>query len=84
LAGETEVLRKNCPNAASSTTNPTCCPVANPGSHGGKPATNCLSYDTTLSEKIELSTTTAVITTKPTYAVYSMVIDGVILQPIKK
>jgi hypothetical protein len=39
LAGETEVLGENCPSAALSTTNPT-----NPGSHGGKPATNRLSY----------------------------------------
>jgi hypothetical protein len=26
--------------------NPTCCPDANPGHRGGKPATNCLSYGT--------------------------------------
>jgi hypothetical protein len=31
-----------------STTNPTCCPDANPGRHGGKPATNRLSYGTAL------------------------------------
>jgi hypothetical protein len=29
-----------------STTNPTCCPDANPGRRGGKPATNRLSYGT--------------------------------------
>jgi hypothetical protein len=29
-----------------STTNPTCCPEANPGRRGGKPATNRLSYGT--------------------------------------
>jgi hypothetical protein len=29
---------------ALSTTNPTCCPDANPGRHSGKPATNRLSY----------------------------------------
>jgi hypothetical protein len=27
-----------------SATNPTCCPDANPGRHGGKPETNRLSY----------------------------------------
>jgi hypothetical protein len=43
LAGETKVLWEN---AALSTTNPTCCPDANPGRSGGKPATNRLSYDT--------------------------------------
>jgi hypothetical protein len=31
-------------SAALSTTNPTCCPEANPGRRGGKPATNHLSY----------------------------------------
>jgi hypothetical protein len=36
---------KTCPSAALSTTNPTCCPDANPG-RGGKPATNRLSYGT--------------------------------------
>jgi hypothetical protein len=29
-----------------STTNPTCCPDVDPGRHGGRPATNCLSYGT--------------------------------------
>jgi hypothetical protein len=37
-------LEKTCPSAALSTTNPTCCPDANPGRRGGKPATNRLSY----------------------------------------
>jgi hypothetical protein len=46
LAGETEVLGKTCSNATLSTTNPTWCPVANPGRRGGKPATNPLSYGT--------------------------------------
>jgi hypothetical protein len=46
LAGETEVLGGNLPSAALSTTNPTCCPDANPGRRGGKPATNRLSYGT--------------------------------------
>jgi hypothetical protein len=40
LAGETEVLGENLPSAALSTTNPTCCPYANPGRRGGKPASN--------------------------------------------
>jgi hypothetical protein len=31
-----------------STTNPTCCPDANPGCRGGKPATNRLSYGAAL------------------------------------
>jgi hypothetical protein len=46
LAGETEVIGENCPSAALSTTNPTCCPDANPGRRGRKPATNRLSYGT--------------------------------------
>jgi hypothetical protein len=44
IGRETEVLRENCPNAALSTTNPTCCPDANPGCCGGKPVPNRLSY----------------------------------------
>jgi hypothetical protein len=56
LAGETEVdwqgkpkySEKTCPSAALSTTNPTCCPDANLGRRGGKPATNRLSYGTAL------------------------------------
>jgi hypothetical protein len=46
LAGETEVLGENLPSAALSTTNPTCCPDAIPGSRVGKPAINRLSYGT--------------------------------------
>jgi hypothetical protein len=38
------------PRAALSTTTPTCCPDANPGSCGGKPATNRLSYGTALEQ----------------------------------
>jgi hypothetical protein len=44
-----EVLGKTCPIAALSTTNATCCPDANPGRWGGKPANNRLSYGTTIS-----------------------------------
>jgi hypothetical protein len=44
--GNRSTRRKTCPNAALSTTNPTCCPDANPGRRGGKPATNRLSYGT--------------------------------------
>jgi hypothetical protein len=36
---------ETCPSAVLSTTNPTCCPDANPGRRGGKPATIRLSYD---------------------------------------
>jgi hypothetical protein len=39
-------LTKTCPTAALSTTNPTCCPDANPGRRSGKPATNRSSYGT--------------------------------------
>jgi hypothetical protein len=39
---------KTCPSAALPTTNPTCCPDANPGRRGGKPATNRLYYGTAL------------------------------------
>jgi hypothetical protein len=51
---------KTCPSAALSTTKPTCCPEANPGRRGGKPATNRLSYGTAKSltyfrENIEIS-----------------------------
>jgi hypothetical protein len=45
LAGETEVLGENLPSATLSTTNPTWPdPGSKPGRHGGKPATNRLSY----------------------------------------
>jgi hypothetical protein len=47
--GKQSTRRKTCPNAALSTTNPTCCPDANPGRRGGKPATNRLSYGTVMS-----------------------------------
>jgi hypothetical protein len=46
LVGEIEVLGKTCPSATLSTTNPTCCPDANPGRRDGKPATNRFSYGT--------------------------------------
>jgi hypothetical protein len=46
LAGETEELGENLPSAALSTTNPICCPYANPGRRSGRPATNRLSYGT--------------------------------------
>jgi hypothetical protein len=46
LAEEQKYSEKTCPNAALSTINPTCCPEANPGRHGAKPATNRLSYGT--------------------------------------
>jgi hypothetical protein len=41
--------RKTCLSAALCTTNPTCCPDANRGRSGGKPATNRLSYGTAAS-----------------------------------
>jgi hypothetical protein len=44
--GKPKYSGKTCPSAALSTTNLTCCPDANPGRRGGKPATNRLSYDT--------------------------------------
>jgi hypothetical protein len=43
--GKLKYSEKTCPNAALSITNPTCCPDANPGRRGGKPATN--KYDST-------------------------------------
>jgi hypothetical protein len=46
--GKPKYSEKTCPNASLSTTNPTCCPEANPGRRGGKPATNRLSYGTAL------------------------------------
>jgi hypothetical protein len=46
LAGKPKYSEETCPSAALSTTNPTCCPDANPGHRGGKPATNRLSYGT--------------------------------------
>jgi hypothetical protein len=44
---------KTCSSVALSTTNPTCCPDANPGRRGGKSATNRLSYDTATMEHNE-------------------------------
>jgi hypothetical protein len=44
--GKQKYSEETCPSAALSTTNPICCPDANPGRRGGKPATNRLSYDT--------------------------------------
>jgi hypothetical protein len=45
VAGKTEVLGENLPNATLSTINSTCLdPVLNPGLRGGKPATNRLRY----------------------------------------
>jgi hypothetical protein len=46
--GKPKYSEKTYPSAALATTNPTCCPDANPGRRGGKPATNCLSYGTAL------------------------------------
>jgi hypothetical protein len=42
--GKPKYSEKTCPSAALSTTIPTCCPDANPGRRGGKPATNRLNY----------------------------------------
>jgi hypothetical protein len=42
--GKPKYSEETCRSAALSTTNPTCCPYANPGRRGGKPATNRLSY----------------------------------------
>jgi hypothetical protein len=44
--GRPKYSDKTCPSAALSTTKPKCCPYANPGRRGGKPASNRLSYDT--------------------------------------
>jgi hypothetical protein len=44
--GDRSTREKTCPNAALFTKNPTCCKDANPGRHGGWPATNLLSYGT--------------------------------------
>jgi hypothetical protein len=46
LQGKPKYSEKTCPNAALSTTNPTCCPEVNPGHRGGKPVSNRLSYGT--------------------------------------
>jgi hypothetical protein len=44
--GKPKYSEKTRPTAALSTTNPTFCPDENPGSRGGKPTTNRLSYGT--------------------------------------
>jgi hypothetical protein len=44
LAGETEVLGENLPQCRFVHHKPNMLPDANPGYHGGKPATNRLSY----------------------------------------
>jgi hypothetical protein len=41
-----------------STTNPTCCPDANPGCRGEKPASNRLSYGTAFGTPVTLQTCT--------------------------
>jgi hypothetical protein len=46
--GKPKYSDETCSNAALSTTHSTCCPDANPGRCGGKPATNRLSYGTAL------------------------------------
>jgi hypothetical protein len=46
MQGKPKYSEKTCPSAALSTTNPTCCPDANPGRRDGKPATNRLRYGT--------------------------------------
>jgi hypothetical protein len=46
--GKPKYSEKTWPSATLSTTNPTCCPDANPARRGGKPATNRLSNGTTL------------------------------------
>jgi hypothetical protein len=50
LHGKPKYSEKTCPNATSSTTNPTWLdPGSNPGLRGGKPATNRFSYGSALS-----------------------------------
>jgi hypothetical protein len=58
--GNRSSRRKPTPNAALSTTNRTCCPDANPGSRGGKPATNRLSYGTAYYSSVYYNTCSAV------------------------
>jgi hypothetical protein len=52
--GKLKYSEKTCPSAALSTRNPTCCPDANPGRPGGKPASNRLSYGTASGGRIML------------------------------
>jgi hypothetical protein len=44
--GKLKYSEKTCLSADLSTTKPACCPDANPGRRGGKPAINRLSYGT--------------------------------------
>jgi hypothetical protein len=46
MIGRGNHSEKTCLSATLSTTNPACCPDANPGRCGGKPASNRLSYGT--------------------------------------
>jgi hypothetical protein len=46
--GKPKYSEKICPSAALSITDPTCCPDANPGRRGGKPASNSLSFSTAI------------------------------------
>jgi hypothetical protein len=50
--GKPKYSEKICPSAALSTTNPTCCPDANPGRRCGKPASNRLSYGTAFPRRL--------------------------------
>jgi hypothetical protein len=49
--GKPKYSERTCPSAALCTTNPTCCPYANPGRRSGKPASNRLSYGTALASR---------------------------------
>jgi hypothetical protein len=57
LAGETEVLGENLPDASLSTTNPT---WPDPGRRCGKPATHRLSYDAATALQLSLLLISAV------------------------
>jgi hypothetical protein len=56
--GKPNYSEETCPSAALSITNPTCCPDANPGRRGGKPATNRLSYGTAFISRLTRMTKT--------------------------